>query len=191
MTSDHRRARIGYLALVMAVVAAAPAAAEIIASADLEAAELVAELPWTFEVTVEPGGEEPVRTTRHRFKSTAPIEKTAAGNVYLRAELTTYEHGDTESAQAAFDDVLAGADPVIGLSYAWDRLLRSGAVVYHLHAGCTWSEENFQRVAARLEAAAKPPDLRVACRCGGGCKRGVDPGPIRRGADAGRGAFFE
>ena len=65
--------------------------------------------------------------------------------------------------------LLAGADPDIGLSYAWDRLLLSGAVVYRLHAGCLWSEENFRRLAGRLEAVVWPHQ-RVACRCGGSCR---------------------
>ena len=173
MSPDHRRARISYLALLVTVVAASPGAAETIAGTDLEAAELVADLPWSFEVAsepIEPGSAEgPARATRHRFKSAAPIESTAAGDIYLRAELTTYEHVDAESARAAFDDLLAGADPDIGLSYAWDRLLRSGAVVYCLHGGCLWSQEAFQRVAERLEAAVRP-DQRIACRCGGGCR---------------------
>lgn len=172
MGSDHPRVFISYLALAVAFVAAAPGAAETIAGTGLDAAELVAELPWTFEVTSlqSVNRQETLWTTRYRFKSTAPIEKTAEGNVYLRAELTTYEHADAESARAAFDDLLAGADPDIGLSYAWDRLLRSSAVVYHLHAGCLWSEENFQRLAGRLEAAVQRPDHRAACRCGGGCQ---------------------
>ena len=82
MTPDHRRApisclalAISCLALAMAVAAAAPGAAETIAGTDLKAAELVAGLPWAFEVTVEPVDEGPVRTTRHRFKSTAPSSR--------------------------------------------------------------------------------------------------------------------
>ena len=37
------------------------------------------------------------------FGSTAPIRRTAAGDTYLRAELTTQEHGDAQSAEAALD----------------------------------------------------------------------------------------
>ncbi len=179
MTSDHPKVLISYgLALLLAIVGAAPVAAETIAATNLEAAELLADLPWAFEVTVGPhepgepgGGEEAVKTTWYRFKSTTPDTTTAPGDVYLRAELTTYEHADAQSARAGFDDLLASADPDIGLSYAWDRLLRSGAVIYHLHAECTFSEETFQQVAGRLEAALlRQPDLRVACRCGGGCR---------------------
>jgi hypothetical protein len=47
----------------------------------------------------------------------SPIEKTAAGAVYLRADLTAREHGDARSAEAAFEELLAGADANIGLSY--------------------------------------------------------------------------
>lgn len=160
----------------MAVVVAAPVAAETIAGTDLEAAELLmADLPWAFEVQFEPivpgSAEAPVRTTRHLFKSTAPIKTTAAGGVYLRAEMTTYEHADSQSARAAFDNLLAGADTDTGLSYAWDRLLLSGAVVvYHLLAECTFSEETFRRVAERLKAAVQHPGLQVLCRCGDGCR---------------------
>ncbi len=172
MTSDHPR--VLSVALTIAFGLAADAAAETIAGTDLEAAELVAELPWAFEVVVEPATEEAaVRTTRYRFRSTASIRKTAAGDVYLRAELTALEHADAGSAEAAFEELLAGADPDTGLSYAWDQLLRSGALIYRLHAGCTFSEETFRRLAERLEEAVRctGADLRVvACRCGGGCQ---------------------
>ncbi len=173
MTSDHPR--VLSVALAIAFGLAAGAAAETIAGTDLEAAELVADLPWAFEVAVEPATEEAaVRTTRYRFKSAAPIRKTAAGAVYLRAELTVLEHGDAGSAEAAFEGLLAGADPDIGFSYAWDQLLLSGASIYRLHAECTFAEENFHKIAERLEGAVQrrtAADPRVAaCRCGGGCR---------------------
>ncbi len=172
MTSDHPR--VLSVALAIAFGLAAGAAAETIAGTDLKAAELVAELPWAFAVTVEPATEEAaVRTTRYRFKSTTPIRNTAAGAVYLRADLAALEHADASSAEAAFDELLAGADPNTGLGYAWDQLLLSGALIYRLHAGCLFSEANFQRIAERLEGAVRRTraDLQVvACRCGGGCR---------------------
>ncbi len=173
MTSDHPRVLSVALAITFGL--AAGAAAETIAGTNLEAAELVADLPWAFDVTVEPSTEEAtVRTTRYRYKSIAPIERTSAGNTYLRIELTAREHGDARSAEGAFDELLAGADPRIGLSYAWDQLLLSGALVYRLHAGCIFSEENYQRMAEQLETAVRRrtgADLRVVdCRCGGGCR---------------------
>ncbi len=136
MASDYPRVLITTAALAAALGFAAGAAAEIVAGTDLEAAKLVADLPWAFEVTVEPATEDAaIRITRYRFKSTAPIEKTAAGVVFLQADLTALEHADASSAEAAFDELLAGADPNIGLSYAWDKLLLSGALIYRLHAG--------------------------------------------------------
>ncbi len=84
------------------------------------------------------------------------------------------KHADASSAEAAFEELLAGADPNIGLSYAWDKLLLSGTLIYRLHAGCIFSEANFRRRAERLEGAVRRrtgSDLRVvACRCGGGCR---------------------
>ncbi len=174
MTTDHPRVLITTAALALAfVLATAGAAAETIVGTDLEAAELVADLLWTFEVTVEPptDDEANVQITRYRFQSTTPNAGTAPGDVYLRAELTVREHDGSSSAEAAFDELLAGADPDIGLSYAWDEVLLSGTLVYRLHAECTFSEENFRRVAERLEAALlRRIDLRVACRCGSGCR---------------------
>ena len=176
MTSDHPRGLITIAALAAALgFAAGSAPAETIAGTDLEAAELVADLPWAFEVTVEPATEKAaVRTTRYRFKSTVPIEMTAAGNIYLRAAMTALEHADASSAEAALEELLVGADPNIGLSYAWDKLLLSGALIYCLHAGCIFSEENFRRMAERLEGGVRRrrgADLRVvACWCGGGCQ---------------------
>ncbi len=176
MTSDHSRSLITTAALAV-VVLTAGAAAETIVGTDLKAAELVAGPPWSFEVTVEPaseGDDGPAPITRYRFQSTTPNTRTAPGDVYLRAELTALKHGDASSAEAAFDDLLAGADPDTGLSYAWDQLLLSDALIYRLHAECTFSEENFQRMAERLERAVRlriGADLRVAgCRCGGGCR---------------------
>ncbi len=167
---------VGILSFVVA------AAAQPIFGNDLEAAELVAGLPWAFEVAVEApaeaedgSGSAAVKVTRYRFKSTEPYSETAAGKVYLRLQLTTSEHGDVAAAEAAFDELLASADPDTGLSYAWDDLLLSGAVLYHLHAPCLFSEENFQRLVSRLEAAvqrqgqARSPRA-FACRCGGGCR---------------------
>lgn len=54
MISDHPGVLISTAALALIFVLAAGAAAETIAGTDLEAAELVADLPWAFEVTVEP-----------------------------------------------------------------------------------------------------------------------------------------
>lgn len=174
MNSDRPRDLISCcVALLMTVLYAAPVTAETIAGTDLADTDLIADLPWAFEVTSgprEPGSVEwPVRS-RHRFKSTTPIKKSAIGDVYLRTELTTYEHDDAVTARSGFEDLLVGADPDTGLSYAWDLLLLSGAVVYHLHAECTWSEESFQQVAGRLEGAIRCAHQRVACRCGGGCR---------------------
>ncbi len=135
----------------------------------------MADLPWTFEVTVVPATEaSAVATTRYRFRSTTPNTRTAPGDVYLRAELTAIKHADAEAAEAAFEELLAGADPDTGLTYAWDHLLLSGPLIYRLHAECTFSEESFRRMAERSETAVrrrKGADLRVvACRCGGGCR---------------------
>lgn len=174
MTSDHSRILITAALAAAIGLATAGAAAETIVGTDLEAAELVADLLWTFEVTAEPPTdiEADVRTTRYRFQSTTPNTRTAPGDVYLRAELTVLEHDDASSAEAAFEELLASADPNIGLSYAWDQLLLSGSLIYRLHAECTFSEENFRRIAERLEAAVRRRATArvVTCRCGGGCR---------------------
>ncbi len=115
MTSDRPRVLITTAALAAALGLAAGAAAETIAGTDLEAAGLVADLSWAFEVTVEPATEEAtVRTTRYRFKSAAPVEKTAAGNIYLRADLTA---GRRSAARR-------GGGPLIGLRPGARLLLR-------------------------------------------------------------------
>ncbi len=129
MTSDHPRSLISTAALAVALGLALGVAAETIAGTDLEAPELVADLPWAFEVVIEPDTDDEVdvRTTRYRFQSKTPNTRTAPGDVYLRAELTVLEHGSSSSAEAAFEEMIAGADPDTGLSYAWDQLLLSGA----------------------------------------------------------------
>ncbi len=170
--SDHPRILI--ITAALAVALATGAAGETIAGTELEATQLVSDLPWAFEVTIEPATEEAgVTTTRYRFKSTAPIEKTAEGATYLRTKLTVLEYGEARSADAAFEELLAGADPRIGLSYAWDSVLLSGALIYRLHAGCLFSKANFRRLADRLEEAVRrtASDLRAAfCWCGSGCE---------------------
>ncbi len=122
MTSDHPRVLSVAPAVAFGLASGAPA--ENVADTDLNAAELVADLSWAFEVAVERStdDEAAVRSTRYRFQSTTPNIRTAPGDVYLRAEHTAVEHGDTHSAEAAFEELLAGADPDTGLSYAWCQL---------------------------------------------------------------------
>ncbi len=178
MTSDHPRVLITTAVMAIALGLAAGAGAETIAGTDLEAAELVADLPWAFEVAVEPATDDEgsVRTSRYRFQCTKPKTKTAPG-YFLLAELTALKHERASSAESAFEELLAGApstDPETWLGYAWGHLVLSGALIYRLHAECTFSEESFRRIAERLEGAVRRrrgTDLRVAdCRCGGGCR---------------------
>ncbi len=175
MNTDHPRILSVALAVAFGLAAGA---AETIVGTDLDAAELVAGLPWAFEVPVKSATEEAaVRTTRNRFKSTAPTTKTAAGDVYLRAELTALEHADAGSNEAAFEELLAGADPDTGLSY--------GALIYRPHAECTFSEESFRLIAERFQGAVERrtgADLRIgACGCGG-CREvsAAPPAPAPR-----------
>ncbi len=155
------------------------ASAQIIPGTDQETTELVADLPWRFEVSQESSSAPEangklVQVTRFRFKSTAPYEKTPNGQIYLRAQLSTFEHDTPFAAESAFDDLLASADPVIGLSYAWDHIFVSGTIVYHLHVPCLFSEDRFRQMVARLEKPIRrqsASNLRVAtCWCGTGCE---------------------
>ncbi|MCP3993899.1 MAG: hypothetical protein GY722_02385 [bacterium] len=157
-------------------------AAQIIPGTDQEAAELVADLPWRFEVSQErssapEANEKLVQVTQFRFKSTEPYEQTPDGPIYLRAQLSTHEHDTAFAAESAFDDLLASADPVIGLSYAWDHILVNGTIVYHLHVPCLFSEARFREMAAELEKAirrqAASSPRATTCRCGTGCRHAM------------------
>ena len=68
------------MALAIAFELAVGAAAESIAGTDLEAAELIADLPWAFEVTIEPAGERPVAPQElwspMDFEARGPLRRT-------------------------------------------------------------------------------------------------------------------
>lgn len=89
MTSDHPRVLITAAALAAALGLAAGAAAETIAGTDLEAAGLVADLPWAFEVTVEPTTEE-AAVRNHPV----PLQVDRPDRSQVRAELCHMCHVD-------------------------------------------------------------------------------------------------
>ncbi len=158
------------LALLLAL-AGGPAAATLVD--ERNAVDLFAGLPVPFVVEgVEDGEAGRVLSLR----SSEPVGRNTAGALYLRATLTISGLGDADPA-AEIERRLAAADPDIGLSYAWDYVAAGGGPVFHLHAGCTFSEESFRKVAralaARLAGAGGDSSASFWCRCGGGCRAGA------------------
>jgi hypothetical protein len=146
----------------------------------LDPVQIVEGLPWTFEIgTIDASGEHDtsaagVGSIRYDFTSTEPYNKTAQGKRFLRAELEITRYDSREVADAAYRRLLADAHPDMGLSYAWDRVILAAGALFHLHAGCTFSESSFGQMAGRLDALVRQPDDGAGdaffCRCGGGCR---------------------
>ncbi len=181
-----RRAKTGKVALGTLVIGSlflpmepAVASQQIVPGTDQKVEGLVADLPWSFEITQEnsidsKASEEPTQMTRFRFKSTEPYEETSDGKIYLRLRLSTFEHDTALAAESAFDELLGNADPGFGISYAWDQIFVSGTMVYHLHAPCLFSKDRFRQIVTILEGSIRrrsANNLRVmTCWCGSGCE---------------------
>lgn len=77
----------------------------------------------------------------------------------------------TQAANTEMRQWQARAHPDMGLSYEWDHMVLKKDQLYHLHAGCVFSEENFSQMRRNLEEMIGM-DVRATgliCRCGGGC----------------------
>ncbi len=135
---------------------------------------LFAGLPQSFVVD---GTEMTTGGRVYRLRSTEPIEHSAAGAVYLRASLTLSRPEGAAAPSEEIGRLLAGADPDVGLSYAWDFVTANAGSVVHLHAGCTFPEESFLvLVGALARESAREAGRDAAsfwCRCGGGCRPGL------------------
>jgi hypothetical protein len=152
---------------------------QLIPGTDTPALDIAASFEWPMEVVdVQPVDEDDrlkiggcVKGEVLQIRSIDPIRETSAGALRLQLRLTTLWMRDPDTADRTFRDILLGADPDMGLSYAWDALVATGDRVYHLHAGCVLSEEHFGRVADALERAVESEGgvQRARCRCGGGC----------------------
>jgi hypothetical protein len=157
----------------------------------LPAERVVAGLPWRFKVSIKrqqttnplPLGSSLGWDQRisYQFTSAQPYRATAQGPLFLRAELTLDRFDNSQDAEQAFQSLSGEAHPDMGLSYAWDHVLLSGHTLFHLHAGCAFSEEHFQHMVTALGTLAEPSQQRNArnlrCRCGGGCREITLPPP--------------
>ena len=124
----------------------------------------------------------------YRLRSVEPIERGAAGALYLRASLAISRPPGGATARQEVERLLAEADPDVGLSYAWDFVTASGDSVVHLQAACTFPEASFLKLVLALAREAVQ-DVSGApasfwCRCGGGCRAGL---PVSVEPQLGRG----
>lgn len=145
-----------------------------------EVAEIFAGLPEkpvlesSERVDPSPGTSEHEGDRVFRFRSSRSIRETESGLLFARFRLTVSRWSTSEAAGEAIRRRLESANPDAGISYAWDSVMARGAVVFHLHAECTYSEQGFRRLEERLtDALAERPGGIGAffrCRCGGGCR---------------------
>ena len=143
----------------------------------LDYSVIVDGLPWVSDqlpVTMIDGEETALRSSRYEFVSKEPLGKTQEGSTRIKVELSVTDYGTPELAEENFLLIREAADPDMGLSYAWDYLLRQERAIYHLHTGCIVSEANFDIMVSNLTAAVSREgegDAHVLrCRCGGGCQ---------------------
>lgn len=107
----------------------------------------------------------------YRLKSKKPL---SGGSTYLRPRVYIMEYEDAASAKAVFEGLLSIADPNIGLSYAWDYVVRVGNRLYRLNVPCILSELNWRLMVARIEHFLKKNAAdsdSFECRCGFNCRR--------------------
>ena len=131
---------------------------------------IIQDLPWEFSVSTEQS--DAGETTQTLFVSNKPIQNSPAGNVFLRASLTTRIFDTSTVAAEAFAEQVHGADPDTGLTYAWDLVLLDDTRIHHLHADCLFSEEAFDTMSANLYRVISGDTPRaLRCRCGGGCRQ--------------------
>ena len=159
------------------IYASEPVSGETAEDPTLDYTVIVSGLPWEFDqlpVTMNNGEEAAVRSSRYEFVSKEPLGKTQEGSTRIKVELSVTDYATPELAEENFLLIRERADPDMGLSYAWDYLLRQERAIYHLHTGCIVSEANFDIMLGNLTAAVsregegEPQALR--CRCGGGCQ---------------------
>ena len=119
-------------------------------------------------------GERSVKeSSRYEFVSREPIKKPPGGGLYLKADVTVTVYAEKSGALDAWKILISKAHPDMGLSYAWDHLILKEQSIYHLHAACTFSEENMDVMTFNFRSIVVPDQHNVAptihCRCGGGC----------------------
>lgn len=127
------------------------------------------------EKTAQPADQQEVLGyVRFDYVSKDPVKETKRGGVFLKSSITRTQYLDQQSAGLAMQEKLKAAHPDMGLSYEWDYLVQSSDSIYHLHAGCVVSEQNFYNMAANLDEliarSNKGNIFSINCRCGGGCK---------------------
>lgn len=159
------------------IYASEPVSTETAGNATGDYSAIVSGLPWEFDqsAAMMNGGEEQAgRSSRYDFVSKEPLSKTPGGNISLKVELRITVYDTPDLAAETFSLIREKADPDMGLSYAWDYLLRRDKAIYHLHTGCIVSEGYFDIMVSNLRGAVyreggdEPQALR--CRCGGGCR---------------------
>lgn len=125
--------------------------------------QMTAGLAWKFRHKSSKQNQAGVTIETHWFNHNKPSLE-----FYVRIA----RYPDRASAKAAFDALLAGADPNTGLSYAWDWVALGGAQVIHVWAPCRFSRKNAHHIFASAKRALFPgprPDDAFHCDCGGGC----------------------
>lgn len=126
---------------------------------------MTAGLAWTFRHKFSTRTDGKVVFEKHHFTRRGP-------NLELYVRVSRYP--DRAAAKAAFEALLAGADPNTGLSYGWDRVALGGTQVIRTWAPCRFSKPNAMRVFANARRVFFPdrdPDDAFTCSCGGGCGR--------------------
>ena len=135
-------------------------------------------LPWSFRQTAtllpDKGRDGNATTIRYDFVSTALGHDAPQGKLFLKAYLTVSSYEQADAAASAWQSMLAKVHPDTGLTYAWDYLLLQNLILYHLHAACTFSEDNFEIIMQNLGSIILENKLDTQeilhCRCGGGCR---------------------
>jgi hypothetical protein len=175
-----------FLTLFVGVVRPGPGVADTggVPADSPDYSRIVSGLPYKFNTKVTKSaairiGEELVESgvATHEqvdFVSSRSLRKSAAGNLYLKASLEIFRYTDNTHAESAWQEIQQKAHPDMGLTYAWDYLVATENSLYHLHAGCTFSEENFSLMMAAMQELlvgnASDEKSEIVCRCGGGCR---------------------
>jgi len=119
-------------------------------------------LPWS-----DPAGG---RVTRYRYAPPQGFAFVAPdGEDYPAFDVALVTFADAAAAGAFVAGLERSADENTGLTYAWDRVVVSGARVVWLHAPCGYSGPRWERLHGRMDAVFGATGPTLACRCGGGC----------------------
>ncbi len=116
------------------------------------------------------------RCSTYSFKSRKPLGKS---KTFLRFAFTVYEYEKPEAALRIFQSLFVSSDVDMGLTYAWDSVLRHDSRIYWLHAGCLFSKKSWSRIQMLLRQAVygrnKTRNIHntFECDCGLGCKKNV------------------